>query len=425
MDMAKEDFEARFCPYCGTKNSITNGQCNVCGGKVQIDDPWILDGGEEDDSSIYIVPEDPPVDPLVYPPVDPHPYWKFLIVGVCSLCAVLLMFFIVIKMISGRDSGENSGGGNGSDTNWENHTVSELIDSDTEDDGKYTASHIRLTEFGGETTGNELIIHENVHDNYNNSYAAGLGGERSGVENCTEYFIGGQYKYLSFRVVLSYERRTDVHPDTYLRIYADGSQIYKSEHVRSGFKPEDVTLDIRGAEKIKVGICGQGDIRVVDPVFHNEKDAKQFSTMVSYSNQQDADRVPLSYLEYWNGSSAEGGLRYISGIIKDSTGKMYDGAFAGTHEDSGNWVEYDIEDCGFKKLTGTIILNPDPGGIDSTTPVVVISENPWRLELYRSEPVTKDTTVQHFEVSLKNTKQLVLQIGGKYDVRVVDCYLSK
>ena len=237
--------------------------------------------------------------------------------------------------------------------------------------------------------------------------------------------IGDQYKYFSFRVVLNYERRTDYHPDTYVRVYADGSQVYKSKIVRSGFKPEDVTLDVRGVEKLKIGICGWGDIRVVDPVLHNDEGYEQYSTMVPYSNKQDLDRVPLSYLEYWNGSSAEGGLRYITTTIRDESGNIYGTGYCGTHEDQDNWVEYDISDCGFKKLTGTVIMNAEPGGVDTVTPVVAVYEGTWLRELYKSEPVTKGTSIQHFEVSLKNAPQFRLQISGRYNIRLVDCYISK
>ena len=173
-----------------------------------------------------------------------------------------------------------------------------------------------------------MKIHSHVHDNYNNEYSEGLGGTNSNVENITEYLIGNQYRYFSFRVVLNYERRTDYHKDTYVRIYADGNKIYQSEIVRSGFKPTDVTLDMRCVEKLQVGICGSGDIRIVDAVLHNDEGFEQYSTMIPYTNKTDLSSVSLSHLQYWNGSSAEGGLRYISGTIKDSTGQLYDGTFA-------------------------------------------------------------------------------------------------
>jgi hypothetical protein len=121
----------------------------------------------------------------------------------------------------------------------------------------------------------------------------------------------------------------------------------------------------------------------------------------------------------------EGGLKYDSGMIIDSTGKKYDGTFYGTHKDQNNWVSYDIADCGFTKFSGTIIMNPNPGGLDTVSPVVVIYENEWNRELYRSEPVKAGSAAQHFEVSLQNTKELKVQISGEYNVRIVDCYLSK
>ena len=195
--------------------------------------------------------------------------------------------------------------------------------------------------------------------------------------------------------------------------------------MRSGFKPTDVTLDMRGVEKLQVGICGSGDIRIVDAVLHNDEGFEQYSTMIPYTNKTDLSSVSLSHLQYWNGSSAEGGLRYISGTIKDSTGQLYDGAFAGTHENQDNWVEYDITDCGFKKLCGTIIMNTDSGGADTVTPIVAVYNGPWLEQLYKSEPVTNGSRNQYFEVDLKNSTQFRLQISGKYNIRLVNCYLYK
>ena len=409
----KENMQGRYCPYCSAWNSITNRQCSVCGEDL----PEVPMGS--DDEPWHVVPDDPtdsdtPIIPVV--PVKPDPRPKYLVAAILAVCCILVVSAVgwLIYKITVKPPTPPT-------PTPENSTPSET--STGVDEHEYTAPALLLTSFGGETTGDELVIHTDVHDNYNNKYDSGLGGTRSSVENTTEYLIGDQYKY--FRVVLNYERRTDYHPDTYVRVYADGSQVYKSKIVRSGFKPEDVTLDVRGVEKLKIGICGWGDIRVVDPVLHNDEGYEQYSTMVPYSNKQDLDRVPLSYLEYWNGSSAEGGLRYITTTIRDESGNIYGTGYCGTHEDQDNWVEYDISDCGFKKLTGTVIMNAEPGGVDTVTPVVAVYEGTWLRELYKSEPVTKGTSIQHFEVSLENAPQFRLQISGRYNIRLVDCYVSK
>lgn len=435
----KENMQGCYCPYCSAWNSITNRQCSVCGEDL----PEVPMGS--DDEPWHVVPDDPtdPVSTIIpdipVVPDKPNLRTKFLVAAILAVCCILVVSavgWLIYKITvtpppstpptptpvitpSPEITAEPTPG---SSTPSETPTPT----PDTKvDEHEYTAPALLLTSFGGETTGDELVIHTDVHDNYNNKYDSGLGGTRSSVENITEYLIGDQYKYFSFRVVLNYERRTDYHPDTYVRVYADGSQVYKSKIVRSGFKPEDVTLDVRGVEKLKIGICGWGDIRVVDPVLHNDEGYKQYSTMVPYSNKQDLDRVPLSYLEYWNGSSAEGGLRYITTTIRDESGNIYGTGYCGTHEDQDNWVEYDISDCGFKKLTGTIIMNAEPGGVDTVTPVVAVYEGAWLRELYKSEPVTKGTSIQHFEVSLKNAPQFRLQISGRYNIRLVDCYISK
>lgn len=393
----KEKMQGRFCPYCGEWNSFANKQCKACGLEI----PNTSHGSTSGGNRLPVV---------------------LLVCCVLVLAVGALGYYISSVIgpstdpVSGAESDSSSG----------NAVVTEIpqVSSGAEDVG-YTAPPIPLTSFGGETAGNQLKIHSHVHDNYNNEYNEGLGGVTSNVENITEYLIGNQYRYFSFRVVLNYERRTDYHKDTYVRIYADGNKIYQSEIVRSGFKPTDVTLDMRGVEKLQVGICGSGDIRIVDAVLHNDEGFEQYSTMIPYTNKTDLSSVSLSHLQYWNGSSAEGGLRYISGTIKDSTGQLYDGAFAGTHENQDNWVEYDITDCGFKKLCGTIIMNTDSGGADTVTPIVAVYNGPWLEQLYKSEPVTNGSRNQYFEVDLKNSTQFRLQISGKYNIRLVNCYLYK
>lgn len=433
-----EDIQGIYCPHCSAWNSITNKHCAVCGEDL----PQVPESSDDgtwrivpDDIDIYpIEPEQPIIPEIPNGPDRSGPRSKFLVPAILAFCCILVISaagLLILKIISVNTPTGTSGGYSETSVSVSTSESSVLPETaETSPDSKadeheYTAPALLLTSFGGETTGDELVIHTDVRDNYNNKYDSGLGGTRSSVENITEYLIGDQYKYFSFRVVLNYERRTDYHPDTYVRVYADGSQVYKSKIVRSGFKPEDVTLDVRGVEKLKIGICGWGDIRVVDPVLHNDEGYEQYSTMVPYSNKQDLDRVPLSYLEYWNGSSAEGGLRYITTTIRDESENIYGTGYCGTHEDQDNWVEYDISDCGFKKLTGTVIMNAEPGGVDTVTPVVAVYEGAWLRELYKSEPVTKGTSIQHFEVSLKNAPQFRLQISGRYNIRLVDCYISK
>lgn len=70
-------------------------------------------------------------------------------------------------------------------------------------------------------------------------------------------------------------------------------------------------------------------------------------------------------------------------------------------------------------------MNMDPGGVDEVTPIVAIYDGPWLTQLYKSDPVTNETGIQNFDISLENTKQFRLQISGKHNIRLVDCYLSK
>jgi hypothetical protein len=460
-----EDTQGSYCPYCGAWNSVSAGKCANCGADLQHSSEEVYSGDTwrivQDD--IVIVPERPVVTEKIE---QAPPRSKLLVRALLFVCCFLVVAAAVglIRASGGKspkppvqpeasseesemseavEASENSVMHESavSETTVKTETVVSETTATTEtaattenaeplvgsgaNEHYYTAPAIRLTSFGGETTGNELVVHSHVHDNYNNEYDAGLGGTRSNVENVTEYLIGDQYKYFSFRIVLNYERRTDNHPDTFVQVYADGGLIYKSQKVCNGFKPEDVTLKIYGVEKLKVGICGQGDIRVVDPVLHNDEGYEQYSTMVPYRNTSALDRVPISDLEYWNGSSAEGGIEYITTTIRDNAGNTYASGYAGTHANQDNWVEYDITDCGYTKLTGTIVMNAEPEGADVATPIVAIYGGSGMRQLYKSDPVVKESGIQHFEVSLEDLSQFRLQISGKYNIRVVDCYLSK
>ena len=434
-----EKIQGYYCQYCGKWNSYLDKKCTFCGADYTPD---------TNNETPFWNDVDPPRKKSILPAI--------LIACLITALATITVVYIITKNNNSEnpkytqedpaasaseaaiettaettnDAATETAPETTNDAAIETtaettNETGEVSTESKEDTHEYTAHSLRLTSFGGETTGDELAIHSPVYDNYKNKYDAGLGGTRSGVENVTEYLIGDQYKYLSFRVVLNYERRTDYHPDTYVRIYADGSQIYKSKPVANRFKPEDVTLDIRGVEKIKVGICGNADIRIVDAVLHNDEGYEQYSTMEPYSNKRDSDSVPLIDLEYWSGSSAEGGLRYLPATRPDSQGNQYTGSFAGTHPDQNNWVEYDITDCGYTKLTGTIIMNMNPAGKDEITPVLTIYDATTNEQLYRSDPVMPGSKNQHIDVNLKNTTKFRLQISGKYNVRLVDCYLTK
>lgn len=422
-----EKIQGYYCQYCGKWNSYLDKKCTFCGADYTPD---------TNNETPFWNDVDPPRKKSILPAI--------LIACLITALATIAGGYIITKNSSGEDpeyaqedpaafaaeataetTAETMSEASTETTVESTNETAQVSAESKEDAHEYTAHSLRLTSFGGETSGDELAIYSPVYDNYKNEYDAGLGGTRSGVENVTEYLIGDQYKYLSFRIVLNYERRTDYHPDTYVRIYADGSQIYKSKLVANGFKPEDVTLDIRGVEKIKVGICGNADIRIVDAVLHNNEGYEQYSTMMPYTNKRNSDSVPLIDLEYWKGSSAEGGLRYLPATRPDSQGNQYTGSFAGTHPDQDNWVEYDITDCGYTKLTGTIIMNMNPAGKDEITPVLIIYDANTQEQLYKSDPVLPGSKNQHIDVNLQNTTKFKLQISGKYNVRLVDCYLTK
>ena len=70
-------------------------------------------------------------------------------------------------------------------------------------------------------------------------------------------------------------------------------------------------------------------------------------------------------------------------------------------------------------------MNANPEGVDVATPVVAIYDSPSMTQLYKSDPVMNGSGRQHFEVNLENSSQFRLQISGKYNIRLVDCNLSK
>ena len=419
----KEDFF--FCPNCGAQNVKGANTCSDCGYVFKIE------SGTE-------LPEKGKKD-----------YKKIIMAAGATLGIILLVVLFCIS---------NKGDGPGtilithdsiSSTPNDNDTGEDMISDDSESAEKAEsitdstsdstpdsaevlplAAPQFLTEFDGEIKADNpelclVTLSGRIRDNYGNYYSNAIGGKTTEADNAASYRLAGKYKWFFGRVILNYERRTDYHDNTFLYIYGDGRELYKSKQVRNGVELQDIKLDVSGVEWLRIQIRGCNDIRLVDAGLSNEDDPEYFSTMVKYSNERGYSPVDISELDFCNGSSAMGGLQILKGQVTDNYGNTYSGALAGTDAGAKNWVIYDIDGCGYKTISGRVILNSEYRDVQSGDTYMRIYTDNSSQAVYTSKLVTKGMVPEDFSVDISGVSKLKIEIQGCNYIRLVNCQLSK
>ena len=415
----KEDFF--FCPKCGAQNVRGAKTCSDCGHVFEIEPgPELPDRGNKN-------------------------YKKIIMAAGAALGIILLVVLFCIN---------NKGGGPGtisiihdsiSSTPNVNDSEEDMISDDSESAAKTEsitgstpdsaevlplAPPQFLTDFDGEIKADNpelclVALSGRIRDNYGNYYSNAIGGKTTEADNATSYRLAGKYKWFFGRVILNYERRTDYHDNTFLYIYGDGRELYKSKQVRNGVELQDIKLDVSGVEWLRIQIRGCNDIRLVDAGLSNEDDPEYFSTMVKYSNERGYSPVDISELDFCNGSGAMGGLQILKGQVTDNYGNTYSGALAGTDAGVKNWVIYDIDGCGYKTISGRVILNSEYRDVQSGDTYMRIYKDDSSQAVYTSKLVTKGMVPEDFSVDISGVSKLKIEIQGCNYIRLVNCQLSK
>lgn len=416
-----EDFF--FCPKCGAQNVKGAKTCSDCGHVFEIEPgPELPDSGGKD--------------------------YKKIIMAAGAVIGLILLVVLVFRLINGDGPGpgpitishdsisstqenndpEDSKTVNDNESSEGTESITEPAADPTE--APSLAAPQFLTEFDGEikTDNPELCLVSlsgRIRDNYGNYYSNAIGGKTTEADNATSYRLAGKYKWFFGRVILNYERRTDYHDNTFLYIYGDGRELYKSKQVRNGVELQDIKLDVSGVEWLRIQIRGCNDIRLVDAGLSNEDDPEYFSTMVKYSNERGYSPVDISELDFCNGSSAMGGLQILKGQVTDNYGNTYSGALAGTDAGAKNWVIYDIDGCGYKTISGRVILNSEYRDVQSGDTYMRIYTDDSSQAVYTSKLVTKGMVPEDFSVDISGVSKLKIEIQGCNYIRLVNCQLSK
>lgn len=414
-----EDFF--FCPKCGAQNVRGAKTCSDCGHVFEIEPgPELPDSGGKD--------------------------YKKIIMVAGAVIGLILLVVLVFRLINGDGPGpitishdsisstqenndpEDSKAVNDNESSEETESIADSVADPTE--APPLAAPQFLTEFDGEIKADNpelclVTLSGRIRDNYGNYYSNAIGGKTTEADNATSYRLAGKYKWFFGRVILNYERRTDYHDNTFLYIYGDGRELYKSKQVRNGVELQDIKLDVSGVEWLRIQIRGCNDIRLVDAGLSNEDDPEYFSTMVKYSNERGYSPVDISELDFCNGSSAMGGLQILKGQVTDNYGNTYSGALAGTDADVKNWVIYDIDGCGYKTISGRVILNSEYRDVQSGDTYMRIYKDDSSQAVYTSKLVTKGMVPEDFSVDISGVSKLKIEIQGCNYIRLVNCQLSK
>jgi formylglycine-generating enzyme required for sulfatase activity len=264
-----------------------------------------------------------------------------------------------------------------------------------------------------------FALHHPVNDNSGKVYDNGIGG--TGDESWQEYTISEKYKTIQGSVVLNYDYRTQNSAGTYLWIYGDNKNIYKSPEIKAGIKPVDFSVDISGVKKLKVVINGQNMIRLVDCVLL-KSDSGEENSFVETKPVQNSANIRLNKLEWFNASGgATGGLYYYN-AVKDNTEKTYSNGIGGIDGNGKSFQEYRL-DSSFKRMRGRVVLNYDVK-TQTNDGIFLWIYGDGKL-LYKSPAVKAGMKPADFTVSLAGVSALRVEIQGMNMLRLVDCILEK
>ena len=422
--------EYNYCENCGAKNEKGAVECCECHTRFK-------------DKSVP-----PPASALIK---------KYLIPGAAA-CVALILLVIGIHVFGGRGGGtepelvsapavkvtDTPSSASGSEMSEISTSAAEAEPTRPEDPlpkatdtptptpapTEMPAVSQYLTEFTGDMRAEDPTrslteVPGTIRDNYGNYYRNAVKGMVSDVDNSKDYRIAGKYKWFFGRAVLNYDRRTEHHEDTFIYIYGDGRQLYRSKQIRNGVELQDIKLDVNGVDWLRIQIRGCNDIRLVDAVLSNEDDPEQFSTMIRYSNKRDYNPVPLNDLDFCNGSNSQLGLRYLTDTVTDNFGGSYQGGFAGTESDVENWVTYDFTDCGYTRITGRVVLNGQYAGTQSGDTYVKIYLDDSSVPAYTSNLVTMGMAPEDFSVDIRGVSRMRLSIQGRNYIRLVNCQVHR
>ena len=120
-----------------------------------------------------------------------------------------------------------------------------------------------------------------------------------------------------------------------------------------------------------------------------------------------------------------GGLQILKGQVTDNYGNTYSGALAGTDAGVKNWVIYDIDGCGYKTISGRVILNSEYRDVQSGDTYMRIYKDDSSQAVYTSKLVTKGMVPEDFSVDISGVSKLKIEIQGCNYIRLVNCQLSK
>ena len=122
--------------------------------------------------------------------------------------------------------------------------------------------------FNASSSGGGFRYYDSVKDNFNTTYANGIGGTDGYGQSFQEYRIDSVYSEMRGKVVLNYDVRTQTNDDVFLWVYGDNNLLFQSQAIMAGCEPQDFTVDLTGVTTLKVVIQGQSMLRLVDCILY-------------------------------------------------------------------------------------------------------------------------------------------------------------
>lgn len=259
----------------------------------------------------------------------------------------------------------------------------------------------------------------NLEDNQGNSYHEGLGVSYGGE---VTYYLGGEFNRFTGTAILENSYKSSTRSGRVVAIYKDGDKGFKSQPMVAGYMPEEIDIDLSGAEYLSINFFEEEGGFIANPyLYKNDQDPVQGSVQEKIDSSK--KKIYLSDLEAYNDVGVSNII--LKDSVVDNLGNSYPNCLYGVDHYWGavNIAKYKLGQ-NYSSLSGRVILQEGNTDLEG-------SEVRLRIYgdgdlLFQSDNVAQEGYQgQDFFLDISGVDTLEVQIDKSYYIGLVDCILEK
>ena len=210
------------------------------------------------------------------------------------------------------------------------------------------------------------------------------------------YYLDGQYAQLSAIWALTQNGRNSGADNT-IEIFTDGRSVFKSQIMRQGSMPSDISIDVTGCKILSIMFeQTNGDSVLADPILHR-------ASSVTTSYPIDGAMLP-TWLPELNEFASSGSIKSYAGnyVRYSNTGKMLAHTLYGN---PNSWKDYYL-DGKYYRLSGIWCLTDTGANTDYGYQLIVYAD---QERVYISPVITSGVAPIPFDVVINNCQVLRIE----------------